>query len=213
MHIHIPRTTCTSHFSRFLDPMCTHIDFRDREPRTFEGGKGRTLTRLVENYPESESFFELSNETMKFTFEEAGARKSEPMKSSTWVEKIILVKMGYIKLVQREDQRRAATAGLITKQLAQPSSDNAASHMHINQLNRRLKVKAALAATMCQNRHARILDELTNYLGRDGLRALVTWTRAPCDRILVKMGQKVALPFWPNFCVVPKLSVVQKRVS
>ena len=116
--------------------------------------------------------------------------------------------MGYAKLAQHEDQRRAATAGLMTKQLAQPSADKhladlgvdpeAASHMHINQLNRGMKVKAVLAATMCQNPHARILDELTNYLGRDGLRALVTWTRAPCDRILVKMGQKVALLFF--FC-------------
>jgi hypothetical protein len=31
-----------------------------------------------------------------------------------------LVKMGYLKLVQREDERQAAMAGLMTKQLTQP---------------------------------------------------------------------------------------------
>ena len=33
-----------------------------------------------------------------------------------------LVKMGYLKLVQREDERQAAMAGLMTKQLTQPGA-------------------------------------------------------------------------------------------
>merc|ERR1719235_2585032 len=41
----------------------------------------------------------------------------KPIESNVWVEKDILVKMGYLKLVQREDERQAAMAGLMTKQL------------------------------------------------------------------------------------------------
>merc|ERR1712051_388149 len=64
---------CTSHFSPFLDKMCTHIiDFQDRKLKTFKGVKGKTLTMFVEKYPEKKSYFELSNETMKFTFPEPG---------------------------------------------------------------------------------------------------------------------------------------------
>merc|ERR1719160_699874 len=60
---------CTSHFSPFLDKMCTHIvDFEDRKLKTFKGDKGNTLTQFVEKYPEKKAYFELSNETMKFTF-------------------------------------------------------------------------------------------------------------------------------------------------
>jgi elongation factor 3 len=40
---------CTSHFTPFLDKMCTHIiDFQDRKLKTFKGVKGRTLTMFVE---------------------------------------------------------------------------------------------------------------------------------------------------------------------
>merc|ERR1711912_46367 len=64
---------CTSHFSPFLDKMCTHIiDFQDRKLKTFKGVKGSTLSQFVEKYPEKKSYFELSNETMKFTFPEPG---------------------------------------------------------------------------------------------------------------------------------------------
>merc|ERR1712190_495281 len=44
----------------------------------------------------------------------------KPIEANAWVEKDILVKMGYLKLVQREDERQAAMAGLMTKQLTQP---------------------------------------------------------------------------------------------
>jgi len=65
--------------------------------------------------------------------------------NTAWVEKDILVKMGYLKLVQREDERQAAMAGLMTKQLTQPSVEKhlgdfgvdteSASHAQINQLS------------------------------------------------------------------------------
>merc|ERR1719326_641397 len=60
---------CTSHFSPFLDKMCTHIlDFQDRKLKTFKGDEGKCLSQFVEKYPEKKAYFELSNETMKFTF-------------------------------------------------------------------------------------------------------------------------------------------------
>merc|ERR1711866_18444 len=107
----------------------------------------------------------------------------KPMESNVWVEKEILVKMGYIKLVQREDERQAAMAGLMTKQLTQPSIEKhladfgvdaeSASHTQLSQLSGGMKVKVVLAAAMWQNPHVLILDEPTNYLDREGLGALV----------------------------------------
>merc|ERR1711865_396119 len=100
-----------------------------------------------------------------------------------WVEKDILIKMGYLKIVQREDERQAAMAGLMTKQLTQPSIEKHlgdfgvdpenASHTQINQLSGGMKVKVVLAGCMWQNPHNLILDEPTNYLDREGLGALV----------------------------------------
>jgi elongation factor 3 len=107
----------------------------------------------------------------------------KPMENNSWVEKEILIKMGYIKLVQREDERQAAMAGLMTKQLTQPSIEKhlndfgidgeSASHTQINQLSGGMKVKVVLAGCMWQNPHILILDEPTNYLDREGLGALV----------------------------------------
>merc|ERR1712207_96795 len=107
----------------------------------------------------------------------------KPMDQNVWVEKDILVKMGYLKLVQREDERQAAMAGLMTKQLTQPSVEKhlgdfgvdpeSASHTQISQLSGGMKVKVVLAASMWQNPHVLILDEPTNYLDREGLGALV----------------------------------------
>merc|ERR1712107_125145 len=107
----------------------------------------------------------------------------KPIEANAWVEKDILVKMGYLKLVQREDERQAAMAGLMTKQLTQPGVEKhlgdfgvdpeSASHTQINQLSGGMKVKVVLAAAMWQNPHVLILDEPTNYLDREGLGALV----------------------------------------
>jgi elongation factor 3 len=360
---------CTSHFTSFLDKMCTHIvDFQDRKLKTFKGEQGKCLTQFVEKYPDKKAYFELSNETMKFTFPEPGplegvksrskivlrmqnvsftyptkdkptimdinltcsqmsrvavigangAGKSTAIKvfvgemmpqegsiwkaaglrlayvaqhafhhlekhmdktacqyimwrfagnddkeslefkadtlsvdeeaaraqkwcvdgvtgvvrrcmnpkedakkakqdevnalevngvvnrrtlkkektfeyevclmfkgpeSNVWIEKTTLVKMGYLKLVQREDEKQAAMAGLQTKQLTQPGVEKhlgnfgvdaeSASHTQISQLSGGMKVKVVLAATMWQNPHILILDEPTNYLDREGLGALV----------------------------------------
>merc|ERR1711981_1076598 len=102
---------------------------------------------------------------------------------NVWVEKDILIKMGYLKMVQREDEKQAAMAGLQTKQLTQPGVEKhlgnfgvdpeSASHTQISQLSGGMKVKVVLAASMWQNPHILILDEPINYLDRDGLGALV----------------------------------------
>merc|ERR1712031_150812 len=107
----------------------------------------------------------------------------KPNESNVWVEKDVLIKMGYLKMVQREDERQAAMAGLQTKQLTQPGIEKhladfgvdaeSASHTQINQLSGGMKVKVVLAAAMWQNPHVLILDEPTNYLDREGLGALV----------------------------------------
>merc|ERR1711907_562751 len=107
----------------------------------------------------------------------------KPNECNVWVEKDTLLKMGYLKMVQREDEKQAAMAGLQTKQLTQPSIEKhltnfgvdpeSASHTQINQLSGGMKVKVVLAASMWQNPHVLILDEPTNYLNREGLGALV----------------------------------------
>merc|ERR1719265_420110 len=107
----------------------------------------------------------------------------KPLEDNVWVERDILIKMGYLKMVQREDEKQAAAAGLQTKQLTQPGIEKhlgnfgvdpeSASHTQINQLSGGMKVKVVLAAAMWQNPHVLILDEPTNYLDREGLGALV----------------------------------------
>merc|ERR1711975_162082 len=117
------------------------------------------------------------------TFEYEVKWQFKPIENNCWVEKETLVRMGYLKMVQREDERQAAMAGLMTKQLTQPEIEKHlkdfgvdaeyGSHTQINQLSGGMKVKVVLAAAMWQNPHILILDEPTNYLDREGLGALV----------------------------------------
>merc|ERR1711862_184924 len=123
------------------------------------------------------------NKKKEKTFEYETKWQFKDIEHNVWVEKDTLIRMGYIKLVQREDERQAAMAGLMSKQLTQPSIEKhladfgvdaeSASHTQINQLSGGMKVKIVLAASMWQNPHILILDEPTNYLDRDGLGALV----------------------------------------
>merc|ERR1712093_393463 len=117
----------------------------------------------------------------------------KPLESNTWVERDTLIMMGFLKLVQREDEKQAAAAGLQTKQLTQPGVEKhladfgvdaeSASHTQINQLSGGMKVKVVLAAAMWQNPHILILDEPTNYLDREGLGALVLAIKDYCDGV------------------------------
>merc|ERR1712099_233009 len=106
----------------------------------------------------------------------------KPIESNTWENRETLIKMGYIKMVQRQDEREAAAAGLTTKNLTQEDIEKhlrdfaveseAATHTLIQALSGGQKVKVVIAASMWQNPHILILDEPTNYLDRDGLGAL-----------------------------------------
>merc|ERR1712242_99991 len=117
------------------------------------------------------------------TFEYEVKWQFKSIENNTWVEKDTLVRMGYLKMVQREDEKQAAMAGLQSKQLTQPGVEKhladfgvdpeSASHTQLNQLSGGMKVKVVLAAAMWQNPHILILDEPTNYLDREGLGALV----------------------------------------
>merc|ERR1712013_312559 len=130
-----------------------------------------------------DSIFNRRQKKKEKTFEYEVKWQFKPIESNVWVEKEILIKMGYLKLVQREDERQAAMAGLMSKQLTQPSVEKhlgdfgvdpeSASHTQISQLSGGMKVKVVLAAAMWQNPHILILDEPTNYLDRDGLGALI----------------------------------------
>jgi elongation factor 3 len=123
------------------------------------------------------------NKKKEKTFEYEVKWQFKGIENNTWVEKDILVKMGYLKMVQREDEKQAAMAGLQSKQLTQPGVEKhladfgvdaeSASHTQLNQLSGGMKVKVVLAAAMWQNPHILILDEPTNYLDREGLGALV----------------------------------------
>merc|ERR1712187_690420 len=77
------------------------------------------------------------------TYEYETKWQLKPMECNVWGEKEILIKMGYLKMVQREDERQAAMAGLMTKQLTQPGVEKhlsdfgvdpeSATHTQINQ--------------------------------------------------------------------------------
>ena len=108
--------------------------------------------------------------------------KTEEM--TMWVKREILLKMGAIKLVQRQDEKEAVMAGLASKNLTTKDIEKhfadfgidaeQANHTLIKSLSGGQKVKVVLAASLWQNPHIVILDEPTNYLDRDGLGALTS---------------------------------------
>merc|ERR1711912_130764 len=119
--------------------------------------------------------------TKKYIYEVKWMHK--PVECNCWVEREIILAMGYSKLVHKKDEQEAAAAGLLSKPLTQPGVEKAlkdfgldsesASHMPISSLSHGQKVKVVICASCWQNPHIIILDEPTNYLDRDGLGALV----------------------------------------
>jgi elongation factor 3 len=119
--------------------------------------------------------------TKKYIYEVKWMHKST--ESNTWVERDVLLAMGYSKLVNKKDEQEAAAAGLLSKPLTQPGVEKAlkdfgldaesASHQPLGSLSHGQKVKVVICASCWQNPHVIILDEPTNYLDRDGLGALV----------------------------------------
>jgi len=105
-----------------------------------------------------------------------------PIDMLTWVGRALLVEMGYKTMVQREDEKQAAMAGLQNKQLTTPGVEKHltdfgvtaefATHNTLKSLSAGQKVKVVLGAAMWQNPHILVIDEPTNYLDRDALGAL-----------------------------------------
>jgi len=119
--------------------------------------------------------------TKKYIYEVKWMHKSTEL--NTWVERSVLLAMGYSKLVNKKDEQEAAAAGLASKPLTRPGVEKAlrdfgldvesASHQPLASLSHGQKVKVVICASCWQNPHIIILDEPTNYLDRDGLGALV----------------------------------------
>jgi len=119
--------------------------------------------------------------TKKYIYEVKWMHK--PVENNTWVERDILLNMGYSKIVNKKDEQEAAAAGLLSKPLTAPGVEKAlkdfgldgesASHMPLASLSHGQKVKVVICASCWQNPHIIILDEPTNYLDRNGLGALV----------------------------------------
>merc|ERR1712070_367614 len=119
--------------------------------------------------------------TKKYIYEVKWMHKS--MESNTWVEREVLLAMGYSKIVAKKDEQEDAAAGLLSKPLTQPGVEKAlkdfgldaeaASHSPLASLSHGQRVKVVICASCWFNPHVIILDEPTNYLDRDGLGALV----------------------------------------
>merc|ERR1711907_905982 len=100
----------------------------------------------------------------------------------TWVSRTLLLEMGFKTMVQREDEKQAAMAGLQNKTMTTPSIEKHladfgveaefATHNPLKALSAGQKVKIVLGAAMWQNPHVLVIDEPTNYLDRDALGAL-----------------------------------------
>lgn len=104
------------------------------------------------------------------------------VEDAVWIDRTILVRMGFLSKVQREDEKQAMADGLMRKALTTEAVEKhladfgldveTASHTSIMSLSGGQKVKTVLGASMWQDPHILILDEPTNYLDRDALGAL-----------------------------------------
>merc|ERR1712048_1079803 len=160
----------------FIDPKSNEVKKCDMSD-TKEGKKERDQKVI----PEAVINRQKHTKTKKYIYEVKWMHK--PVECNCWVERDILLAMGYSKLVHKKDEQEAAAAGLLSKPLTQPGVEKAlkdfgldteaASYSPIGSLSHGQKVKVVICASCWQNPHIVILDEPTNYLDRDGLGALV----------------------------------------
>merc|ERR1712107_868963 len=160
----------------FIDPKSNEVKKCDMSD-TKEGKKERDQKVI----PEAVLNRQKHTKTKKYIYEVKWMYK--PVECNCWVEREIILAMGYSKLVHKKDEQEAAAAGLLSKPLTQPGVEKAlkdfgldgesASHSPLGSLSHGQKVKVVICASCWQNPHVIILDEPTNYLDRDGLGALV----------------------------------------
>merc|ERR1719326_17308 len=86
---------------------------------TPEGKKERALAVI----PEAILNRQKNTKTKKYTYEVKWMHKS--IESNTWVERDILLAMGYSKIVMKKDEQEAAAAGLLSKPLTQAGVEKA----------------------------------------------------------------------------------------
>merc|ERR1711920_389015 len=160
----------------FIDPKSNEVKKCDMSD-TKEAKKERSLKVI----PEAVLNRQKHTKTKKYIYEVKWMHKS--VECNTWVERDIILAMGYSKMVHKKDEQEAAAAGLLSKPLTQPGVEKAlkdfgldgesASHQPLASLSHGQRVKVVICASCWQNPHIIILDEPTNYLDRDGLGALV----------------------------------------
>jgi elongation factor 3 len=153
-------------------------DVRKCDMTDTKEGKAERAAAVI---PEAIINRQKNTKTKKYLYEVKWLHKS--LELNSWVERDILLAMGYEKMVCKKDEQEAAAAGLLSKPLTQPGVEKAlkdfgvdseaASHSPIASLSHGQKVKVVICAAMWQNPHVVILDEPTNYLDRDGLGALI----------------------------------------
>lgn len=141
-------------------------------------GKAERAAAII---PEAIMNRQKHTKTKKYIYEVKWMHK--PLENNCWVEREVILAMGYSKIVHKKDEQEAAAAGLLSKPLTQPGVEKAlkdfgldteaASYSPIGSLSHGQKVKVVICASCWQNPHVVILDEPTNYLDRDGLGALV----------------------------------------
>merc|ERR1719146_117256 len=160
----------------FIDPKS--LDVKKCDMSDSKEGKAERAAAVI---PDALLNHQKHTKTKKYIYETKWMHKS--VESKSWVERDILLAMGYSKLVNKKDEQEAAAAGLLTKPLTQPGVEKAlkdfgldaeaASHQPLGSLSHGQRVKVVICACCWQNPHIIILDEPTNYLDRDGLGALV----------------------------------------
>merc|ERR1719331_2339443 len=154
------------------------LDVKKCDMSDSKEGKAARAAKVI---PEAVLNRQKHTKTKKYIYEVKWQHKS--VEANSWVEREILLAMGYSKLVNKKDEQEAAAAGLLSKPLTQPGVEKAlkdfgldaesASHQPLASLSHGQKVKVVICASCWQNPHVIILDEPTNYLDRDGLGALV----------------------------------------
>merc|ERR1719515_593498 len=148
-------------------------DVRKCDMSDTKEGKAERAAAVI---PEAIINRQKNTKTKKYIYEVKWLHKS--LELNSWVERDVLLAMGYSKLVNKKDEQEAAAAGLLSKPLTQPGVEKAlkdfgldaesASHQPLASLSHGQRVKVVICAACWQNPHIIILDEPTNYLDRDG---------------------------------------------
>ena len=142
-----------------------------------EDKKERALTVIPDSFLNRQKH----TKTKKYIYEVKWLHKS--LDSNTWVERDMLLAMGYSKIVTEKDEQEAAAAGLLSKPWTGPGVEKAlkdfglhaesVSHQELMSLSHGQEVQVVTCASCWQNPRIIILDAPTNYLERYGLGALI----------------------------------------